>query len=396
MFSKTYGAEFMRNVPLFALAQALMMSAATLIITSSALVGAAIADDKSLATLPLAAQYIGVMLASIPASMLMERIGRKRGFIFGAILGIIAACITTYAIIDTNFWLFTFGAMVTGFFNGFGNYYRFTAADSVATPLKSQAISWVMVGGLAAAFIGPNLANYTKDMIDGSLFAGSYIALMVIYSLSLVTVSLLHLPKPIAKDEQDHTLEPRPLSVIAKQPKFIVAVIGSMLGYGVMSLVMTATPLAMHNHHHSFTDTAFVIQWHVVAMFAPSFFTGSLIKRFSANNVMIVGALLGFACVALNLLGTSVTHFWLALFALGLSWNFLFIGGTSMLTETYEPHERAKTQAANDFSVFTIVAMASLTAGYLQHHFGWETVNMGVLPLLGLILASLIWLRVFR
>ena len=382
---------FYRNVPLLAVAQSLMMSANSLIISSAALVGASLAEDKSLATLPLAVQFIAIMLTSIPASMIMDRIGRKPAFIMITSVGMSAGALATWAIISHSFWLFVTATMLVGVFNGFGNYYRFAAADAVETPLKSRAISWVLAGGVIAAIVGPNLANHTRGLIDDALFAGSYSSLIVLYLLSLLTVSSLHLPHRFKSTTEHDTAPQRPLAGIMRQPKFILAVTCAMLGYGVMSLVMTATPLAMQHHHHHFDDTAFVIQWHVLAMFAPSFFTGELIRRFGVKSIMTVGTLLGLACVALNLAGTTVSHFWWALVALGVSWNFLFIGGTTLLTETYEQAERAKVQAANDFIIFTTVALASLSAGYLQHHFGWQAVNWGVVPLLAVILGSLGW-----
>jgi len=383
---------FYRNVPVLAIAQSLMMSANSLIVASAALVGAMLAEDKSLATLPLAIQFIAIMLTTIPASLLMDKIGRKTAFMLVTLVGMTAGALATRAIITDSFWLFACATGLVGVFNGFGNYYRFAAADAVDEPLKSRAISWVMVGGVIAAFIGPNLANHTRGFIDGAAFAGSYAALVLIYLLSLVITASLKLPHRFHNALEHDMAEQRPLGEIMRQPKFIVAVICAMFGYGVMSLVMTATPLAMDHHHHHFDDTAFVIQWHVLAMFAPSFFTGELIRRFGVSRIMGTGALLGLVCVVLNLAGTSVAHFWWALVALGISWNFLFIGGTTLLTETYRQAERAKVQAANDFVVFTTVAVASLSAGYLQYSYGWQTVNLGVVPLLLLILASIAWL----
>ena len=383
---------FYRNVPVLAIAQSLMMSANSLIVASAALVGAMLAEDKSLATLPLAIQFIAIMLTTIPASLLMDRIGRKTAFMLVTLVGMTAGALATWAIITDSFWLFACATGLVGVFNGFGNYYRFAAADAVDESLKSRAISWVMIGGVIAAFIGPNLANHTRELIDGATFAGSYAALVLIYLLSLVITASLKLPHRFHNALEHNMAEQRSLGEIMRQPKFIVAVICAMFGYGVMSLVMTATPLAMDHHHHHFDDTAFVIQWHVLAMFAPSFFTGELIRRFGVSRIMGTGALHGLACVVLNLAGTSVAHFWWALVALGISWNFLFIGGTTLLTETYRQAERAKVQAANDFIVFTTVAVASLSAGYLQYSFGWQTVNLGVVPLLLLILASIAWL----
>lgn len=370
-----------------------MMSGNSSLVAISALTGYALATDKSLATLPLAAQFIATMLTSIPAALLMERFGRKKGFMAATSLGMSGSILATYAILTGNFWLFALATMLIGAFNGFGNYYRFAAADSVDAGSKARAISWVMTGGVIAAIIGPNLAKYTRDVIASAPFAGSFGALCSLYVISLVVLGFLALPSKPA-DEKDIPVVPaRPLAEIARQKKFIVALICGMLGYGVMSLVMTATPLAMQHHHPNFDDTAFVIQWHVLGMFAPSFFTGRLIARFGLNTIMTTGALFGLACVSINLSGTSVWHFWLALVLLGVSWNFLFIGATTLLTATYHANERARAQSANDFSVFTAVALSSLSAGYLQHQLGWKAVNIGVIPLLFIVLLSLAWLR---
>lgn len=386
--------SFMRNVPLLALSQAMMISAMSLILATAALVGIALADDKALATLPVALLAISAMFTTIPAAMLMEKIGRKHGFMLSTLFGVSGSLLSFYAILESDFWLFAAGCFLMGIFNGFGSYYRFSAADAVDHDHKSRAISYVMAGGVIAAFIGTNLANITHTMIDTAPFAGSYAALVVFYILSLLALSFLKLPPHLASDGAGHLPEERPFRVIAAQPKFRVALICGMFGYGVMSLIMTATPLAMAHHTHPFDQIAFVIQWHLVGMFAPAFFTGSLIRRFGVLSVMFTGALLGIVCVITNLLGTTSTHFWLALLLLGVSWNFLFIGATTLLTETYNMAERGKVQAINDFSVFTTVAAASLVAGYLHHQFGWQAVNVGVLPLLLLMLISIIWVAV--
>lgn len=384
--------SFWRNVPLLAVCQALMMSAASLIIATAALVGVSLAEDKSLATLPLAAQFIAIMLTSIPAAMLMQRIGRKSAFMFATLFGVTGGVLTTTAIMQGEFWLFVVGTACVGVFNGFGNYYRFAAADAVEIDLKSRAISYVMVGGVIAAVVGPNLARITKDSIETAAFAGSYASIIALYILSFLVLALVKLPAPTGHHKQYEQSPARSLKEIALQPKFIVALISGMFGYGVMTLVMTATPLAMDHHHHHFDDTSFVIQWHVLGMFAPSFFTGHLIRRYGVLNIMFIGGLMGVACVVINLLGTSVSHFWFALVLLGISWNFLFIGATTLLTETYRPEEQTRTQAVNDFAIFTTVALSSLSAGALQHHYGWQAVNYSVLPLLILMLVSHVWL----
>ena len=383
--------SFRRNVALLAICQALMMSGTSLIITTAALVGFELAENRSWATLPLAAQFIATMFTTIPAALLMERIGRKQGFMLASIFGISGGIFATLGILQGKFWLFTLGTLQVGIFNGFGNYYRFAAADAVDKEYKSRAVSYIMAGGVVAAFVGPNLANVTRDLIKTAPFAASFFVLVGIYIMSLIVQVFLKLPpKPTIEDVSGESTG-RPLKVIAAQPMFIVALTCGMLGYGVMALAMTATPLAMHHFAYPFSRTSFVVQWHVLGMFAPAFFTGHLIKRYGVFNIMLAGGIFGVACVAVNLTGSSVAHFWTALLLLGISWNFLFIGATTLLTETYRPEERAKTQALNDFIVFTTVALSSLSAGALQNSYGWQVVNLGLIPLLIVILASIIW-----
>ncbi len=367
------------------------MSSTSLMITVSALVGFALAEDKSLATLPLSLQFLGLMLTSIPASMIMGRWGRRAGFILGSLIGLCGAVIAVWSILNHHFWGFALGAFMVGIFNGFGSYYRFAAVDVSDDASKPRAIAYVMAGGVIAAFVGPNLANFGRAIFAGEPYAGGFFYVIGLYALVFIIMIFIKMPG-IAKASSTSGRNVRPLLQIARQPTFIVAIICGMLGYAVMSYLMTATPLAMKHHAHVFDDTAFVIQWHILAMFAPSFFTGTIIQRFGVLNVLLLGALLALACVVINLLGHSIWHFWTALVALGISWNFLFIGATDLLTETYRPEEKAKAQALNDFSVFTLVTIASLSAGYFQHNFGWKAVNFGALPLILIILLSIFWL----
>jgi len=376
-----------KNVLLLAACQAMLMTGGSLLIATSALVGYRLAPDKTLATLPLAMQMLSSMLTSIPASLLMQRFGRRAGFLLGSTIGIAGAGLATYAIVTSNFTLFVLGAALSGMFAGFGNYYRFAAADVATLDYRGTAISYVMAGGVIAAFIGPNLAHWTSAWLAAP-FAGSYLALAAILILSFTTQLFLDIPRPLRERHGSG----RTLGAIARQPVFMVAAIGGMLGYGIMALVMTATPLAMHEHHYAFGDMAFVIEWHVLGMFAPSFFTGHLIRCFGVLQVMLVGGLLSAVCVGINLTGTSLSHFWLALFLLGMGWNFLFIGATTLLTETYAPEEKAKTQALNDFLVFSTVTVAVLSAGSLQHHLGWQAVNYGVMPLIAVTVLAVTWL----
>lgn len=390
--------SFRRNIPVLATSQALMMSSMTLILTTAALVGLSLAPDKQFATLPVAVIYIAVMLTSIPASLLMERIGRKHGFLFATSFGLTGSAMAMYAILNSNFWLFVISMFLIGMFNGFGNYFRFAAADAVAPSLKSKAISYVLAGGVIAAIIGPNLASLTRDSFDNAPFAASYAALMIMYVLIFLSLLFLKLPEQAEHDNADQqdsnsVTAVRTLKEIIVQKKFIVAVLVGMFGYGVMTFIMTATPLAMQHHNHDFSAVSFTIQWHVLGMYVPSFFTGHLITRFGLNRIMFIGAVLGLGSILVSLLGSSSNHFWLALVLLGTGWNFMFIGATTLLTETYTLAEKGKTQALNDFLIFTTMTVASLSAGALQFQFGWQAVNYGAIPFLLIVIASLIWIR---
>ncbi len=383
-----------KNLWLLAACQSLMMTNNALLITASALVGVLLADDISFATLPLAVQFFATMLASIPASLMMKKYGRRFGFMFGAVIGLCGGVVATMAIFKADFWMFCLGTLLMGAFNGFGNFYRFAAVDVVTESMKSRAISYVMAGGVVAAIFGPNIASWTHDSIASAEFVGSYIVICTLYIVSFIILSFVRIPTIQTKtfSEHDKKKEIRSILELVKQPAFFVAVICGMFSYAVMSLVMTATPLSM-SHHHSLSDTAFVIQWHVLGMFAPSFFTGKLISRFGVINVMLVGAALLMLAVIGNLQGSTLSHYWFALLCLGIGWNFLFIGATDLLTYTYNEAEKAKSQAFNDFFVFGTVTMAALTAGYLQHNYGWKVVNLGVVPLIVCIVIILTWLK---
>lgn len=368
----------------------MMLSCNSLIITASTLVGFTLAEDKVLATLPIALQHFANMLTSYPASILMSKLGRKAGFLIASAIGVGGGAVATWGVIEGHFWVFCAASAAFGVFTGFGHYYRFTAAEVVEPDYKSRAISYVLAGGVIAAFIGPNLANLSQNWITDARFAGSYAAIIGLYALSAIAIAFTVLPKT-KPSQQIHAS--RPLWKVVLQGKYIVAVICATLGYSIMSLVMTATPLAMDQYGHSFSDTAFVIQCHVLGMFVPSFFTGHLIKRFGCANVMLAGGAAAAAGVAINLWGQSLAHFWFALLFVGVSWNFLYTGGTTLLTETYSSDEKAKAQGFNDFIVFSSVTVAALSAGILQHTIGWTTVNTGVAPAVAVIILSILWLK---
>ncbi|MSO55201.1 MAG: MFS transporter [Rhodospirillales bacterium] len=382
-----------RNVILLTAALALSMTGIATLATVSALAGQMLATDKRLATLPLAIQFTMIMVSTVPASLLMRRIGRRAGFLLGQTMGIAAGCLSALGIIVESFWLFAAAGGLVGVHMAVAQYYRFAAAETAKEAFKARAISWVMAGGVIAAIAGPEIAKFTHTLIPGRLYAGAFIAIAGLSAAAMVIVAFLDMPRPAVDREPGSG---RPLAVIARQPAFVVAVLSAMLGWGVMNLVMTATPLAMHDHDHSFPDTAFAIQWHILGMYAPSFFTGDLIRRFGITRILIAGAVLNLVAVAINVTGTSVAHFCVAMFVIGIGWNFLFVGGTTLLTETYRPEERAKTQGFNDFLVFATTTVSSFSSGALQHALGWEAVNLGaVVPMIA-VLAAAAWLAAHR
>lgn len=378
-----------RNVVLLALSQAVLITGTSLLLASCALVGMTLSSTKALATLPLALLFLAQMATTIPASLYMQRVGRRLGFMTSSVFGMAGAAIATVGVMQAEFSIFCLGTILIGVFNGFGQYYRFAAADAAPEEYRSRAISYVLAGGLIAAFAGPNLAKWSRQLLPGE-FAGSYAILTGIYLLAFSIAFFLTIPKPGATTR---SAGGRPLAEIARQPAYLVAVASAMVGYGVMNFIMIATPLAMHGYAHPFSDTAFVIQWHVFGMFVPSFFTGHLIRKFGTANIMLTGVVLLVLCVGINFTGTTVIHFWSSLIFLGLGWNFLFVAATTQLTETYSPGEKAKAQALNDFIVFGTVTLTSFSSGAVQNILGWETINTAVIPFLILIALANFWLR---
>ena len=377
------------NVAVLAAAQALFMTGATMLVILSGLVGLDLAEDKALATLPVSAVMIGNALTMVPASLLMERIGRRPGFILGALVGAFGAMVAAAGILDRNFGLFVLGSFIIGVYAGFAQYYRFAAADAASANFKSKAISLVVAGGIVAALVGPELAKWSSGLLAPHRFLGAYVVVAGLALAASILLGLLDIPRL----REAEIREPgRPLLRIMRQPVFLVAVLVGMMGYGVTILMMTATPLAMAAYDHGLDHTAFVIQWHTVAMFAPAFFTGSLIRRFGVRNVMLVGVLLLAGCVVAALAGVEIGHFWFGLAALGLGWNLTFIGASTLLIEAYLPAERAKVQAANDFLVFGAVAVASLLSGVLLDSFDWRAVNYFAIPFLLAAAAAITWL----
>jgi predicted MFS family arabinose efflux permease len=318
---------------LLTLAQALLLTNGVALIAINGLVGLALAPTRSLATLPVTALVLGGAVSTLPASHFMRRYGRRSGFMLGAAVGALGAGIGFAAIETSSFALLCLGTFFSGVYNAFGQYYRLAAADVAPTSWKSRAISLTLAGGLLGAFLGPWLGKHTRELV-APRFAATYAALVLVALAAMALVSRLQIPNDQGAASHERG---RGIGAIARQPKFIVAVLSAGVGYGVMNLLMSATPIAMDLCGFSFDDASLVLQWHVVGMFAPSFITGDLIKRFGVLEIILVGAALLFACIGLALHGQSLPHFLWSLSLLGLGWNFLFVGGTTLLTETYEP-----------------------------------------------------------
>ncbi|MDJ0517570.1 MAG: MFS transporter [Trichodesmium sp. MO_231.B1] len=379
-----------KNVLLLVLCQALAMTGITILGTIAGLIGQSLAADKSLATLPLALLMLGTMSTTIPASLLMKQWGRQFGFIVGVLIGMVGSALGVYAIFSTSFSLFCLAILLFGVFNGFAGFYRFAAIDAATDGFRHQAVSLVVGGGVIAAFLGPGLATWSKDWFTSVTFAGSLVSIIGLQLIAAFLLLWIDIPL-LSKAERQET--GRPLTVIMQQPVFIIAVLNSVCGYGVMILVMTATPLAMVAYSHSFEAAASVMQWHVLGMFGPSFVTGFIIAKFGRINIILWGVMLNLLCIVINLQGNSITNFTVALLMLGIGWNFMFVGSTTFLTEAYTPAEKAKTQAIQDFIMFGFVTLATFFSGRLLHSFSWQTVNYVAFPPLMVTLAVTLWLR---
>jgi MFS family permease len=377
-----------RNVAVLAACQGLQRTSATILVILSGLVGASLVDNRIFATVPVSATMIGTALAIVPASLLMKTMGRRAGFVLGALIGGLGAIIAAGGIFMENFWLFVAGTFAVGVYAGFAQYYRFAAADAASPKFRGKAISLVVAGGIIGAVAGPELVNWSNGLFVTKIFLGSYLTVAVLALADAGIHLTLYTPKIDTVESRESG---RPIGVIMRQPAFLVAVLVGMTAYGVTVFLMTATPLAMADFGHDLGHTALVIQWHTVAMFAPAFVTGSLIDRFGVLKVMFAGVALLAGSLVIAVQGSSLELFWVALAALGIGWNFTFIGASTLLMETYRPEERAKAQAANDLLVFGAVAATSLLSGTLLYYFDWATVNVFAIPLVLLSGAVIGW-----
>lgn len=382
-----------RNVVVLAVAEALYRSVGAILIAVGGLSGHMLADDKSLATLPITTYVLGTATITMPASFAMRMLGRRVGFLIGASFGMAGTSLAAYAIYVQNFWLFCLATSLVGGYQAFSQYHRFAATDTASAAFRPKAVAWVLVGGLLAAVLGPQIVIYTKELFAPVLFAGSFAVAALVCMASMGVIAWLDIPKPPRRGEGGQA--PRPLLEILSQPRLIIAIFCGMVSYAVMNFVMTATPLAMVACDHPISAAAHAIQWHLVAMFAPGFFTGHLIARFGREPVVLAGLALFVASGLVALSGLAEWQFNLALILLGLGWNFSFVGATTMVTDCHRPEERNKVQAVNEFLIFGLVALGAFSSGKIMHAFGWASISYTVFPLVA-VAALLVVLAMVR
>ena len=378
-----------RHIALLSMAQGLFMTNNITFIAINGLVGLSLAPVAWMATLPVMGYVVGGALSTGIVAKSQQRFGRKGSFQLGLLVALLSAGLGAWAVLSQSFWLLVIATFVAGYYSANGQLYRFAAAELCASEYREKAVSLVMAGGLMGAIIGPNLAIKTKDMA-GMPFAGAYMALVAIALLSMGVMSFIRFPPPPASSKSEDL--GRPLNVIMRQPVFVVSALAAALGYGVMNLLMAATPLAMQVCSFPFEDTAWVLQWHVIGMFAPGFFTGHLIKKFGTLPIMGLGVLLNLACIGIALSGEDLHQFLLALFMLGVGWNFLFTGSTTLSMKAYTAEEKNKAQAAINFCVFATMAVTSFASGALVTTQGWAWLNWGSLVPVLITGAGLVWL----
>ena len=381
-----------RNVLVLAVCQTLFGAGRTLLVATAALVALSFAEQKGLATLPAALVVVGTAAASYPASMLMRRVGRRAGFVIGALIGGAGGVVCMIGIAEEDFWTFTIGNLIFGFFSGFAQLYRFAAADTASKQFRSTAISLVLAGGVVASVVGAEFSKIGEHMFADARFLGSYLFLLISTLLSALVLMFLNIPPLTAAQAAQ---KQRPLGSIVIQPTFVAATASVLIAHSVMAMLMTAAPLAMAHSHHQFESTAWVIMWHSLGMFGPAFVTGWFIKKVGEIAIIFTGFGLQFVCVAVALSGEAVFDYWLSMLLLGIGWNFAFTAGTTLLAGAYTAAERNKAQGASNFVAYTFIAIGSLSSGALFHFFGWSWVNLSALPALGLAVLIMVWFTLF-
>lgn len=378
------------NAWILTVAQAFGGANAPIVISLGGLVGQHLSPDPDLITLPVSLLSLGLALGTLPAAFVMRRFGRRTGYLLGTTIGMIAGLVAAMGIVLSSFVVFCLGTCMAGLYSSYVQSYRFAAADNATGAQGQKAIARVMIGGLIAAIIGPQLVIWTRDAVPGTAFAGSFISQAALAALAFPVLWFLRSSSAQRMQGAEDAAE-RPLLQILTSHRYMLAIATGVVSYGLMTFVMTASPIAMVGHGHSIDQAALGIQWHILAMYAPSFITGRLMVRFGKERIAAVGLLLIGSSAAVALSGFDIAHFWVSLVLLGIGWNFGFIGATAMVADAHTPAERSKVQGANDFLVFGTVACASFSAGSLLHSSGWETINWIVLPAVALVLVPLVW-----
>ncbi len=380
-----------QNLVLLIICQGLFLTNNVTFIAINGLVGLSLSPASWMATLPVMGYVVGAAFSTSIVAKTQNYFGRKISFQLGLLVAVFSALLCAYAAISQNFWLLVLGTFIAGYYSANGQLYRFAAAELTVASQRDKAVSWVLAGGILGAVVGPNLASWTQNLFD-TAFLGAYITLAIAGVIGIGVMQFIHFPDEF---KTHHALGAgRDLKTILQQPVFMVAVIGAALGYGVMNLLMAATPLAMQICGLPFSDTALVLEWHVIGMFAPGFFTGSLIQRFGAIKIMGVGVALNFLCMVIALTGIHLHQFVIALFVLGVGWNFLFTGSTTLAMTAYKPEEKDKAQAAINFFVFGTMAFTSFGSGALITTQGWNILNLGSIIPVAITAAALVWLSI--
>jgi len=382
---------FNKNLVLLILCQGIFLVNNITFVAINGLVGLSLSNAAWMATLPIMGYVVGGALSTSVVARTQRRFGRQKSFQLGLLVAVLSSLICAYAAYSKNFWLLVFGTFVAGYYSANGQLYRFAAAELTHVSLREKAISWVLAGGIIGAVVGPNLASYTKDSFD-TPFLGAYLTLTVAGFLGLLVMHFIQFPTESAEAKKAAGTG-RTAWELLKQPVFLVAAVSSALGYGVMNLLMAATPLAMKVCGLPFSDAAFVLEWHVIGMFAPGFFTGSLIKKYGTSKIMWLGIFLNFVCILIALAGIDVMHFMLASFILGVGWNFLFTSATNLAMTAYRPEEKDRAQGVINLFVFTTMAITSFSSGALVTTSGWDILNLGSLFPVVLMGVALLWLR---
>ena len=378
-----------RNALVLAVAQALAGGNNTVIVSTTSIVGAMLAPDKGLATLPITAMVFGMWMGTLPVGALARRFGRRFALQTGSVFGILSGFVSYTAVLQGSFWLMVAGTFCGGLYAAAHQSYRFAAADTASETFRSKAISFVLAGGVFAAVLGPQLVIWTKDLLSPYMFAASFLGQSACALLAAIVLQFVRMPQGRAVV---HAAS-RPIWEIVRQPRFVVAAACGMASYGMMNMVMTSAPLAMIDCGHSVTDATLGIQWHVMAMYGPSFFTGTLIARYGVERIAGLGLALIAITAVVAISGVTVAHFWIALSLLGMGWNFAFIGATTMVTQCHRAHERTQVQSFNDFLIFGSMAAASFSSGQVLAYFGWQAINELIFPVILTVFALLAWLK---